>query len=396
MSDSLPQLFNSKNRASAKADRDLKKSLQKEIPSNFNVMVYIDFERESTKPKDDVAQFNINRPNDSSNYRFVRARSAIEHHEHMVDPLDIRDKKKQEVLINSCFEASIRIDHPDISQLLNGSIWNCSYLGGEFVQLNSLVRPAAFSLLNTNARILNPNSLFITGDKQKVPDNASVINGFAKVKYAGPNQIEKVKIYPNYQTFLQKLSDELEKISFSKVVTVNSLYRDHNDQARAMVYSRGRWPLDAFKLWYNETYLGVKNPLSSAPAGLNSSSAVKKETSTLVHRSQGFSSREQLYSELANLFRDQMSRGLYISNHMRSSAIDLNTSDLSYNEVMILKSVLNTMGSYVENYNWEGVDGDQERVLKRARGEVPNLPGEHIHLKLTNNANWEKSTGTEE
>ena len=144
------------DRVAARVERDLKKAIQVDLPVSFDVDVYVDYEIESLATgQTEVTVDGVNTGN-PTNYYFVRARSRAGHHDHFTNPEIIRDNKIRQATIQNLFQAQIRIDHPNINSLTNGSVWSCTLLGGELVRLDSLVQQRAWRFDGSTRQIIDP------------------------------------------------------------------------------------------------------------------------------------------------------------------------------------------------------------------------------------------------
>lgn len=372
--ESQSQLLNPLDKMAAKVDRDFKKAVQKQLPTTFDVVVYCDFETEDPTTSELPAVFNTSNPFSVSNFKFFRARSLAGHHDHIIDPAIVKNKSQREALVASHFQAKIRIDHPNISQVQNGSIWNCTYVGGELVQLNDVVQPGAFAFTEQGSKIMGPNGTFLAGAKKPLLEVIRQQDQLVEIIYKSDALRNEVASKPHYKKFFEEFQKRLSSSRFNATsIQVNSLTRTPSSQASAMVYGRfggdsGK-PISFFKSWFKRTY-GTKY-------------AAPKELWNLIN-SQTWANSSDLTSALASKIQEQFDKKMYVSGHLKSGAVDFNSNKHTYENVITVLEVLSSMKSsgYVSYYNWEGVaDVDNGKVNRQNYGVFDY--NEHIHINVT-------------
>jgi hypothetical protein len=146
------------DRVAARVERDLKKAIQIDLPNSFDVTVYVDFELESLATSETNVEIDGVNANNPSNYYFIRARSMAGHHDHLLNPVAIKDDNIRKSAVQNLFQAQVRKDHPNIGALTNGSIWSCDLLGGELVRLNDLVQARVWRFQDGSRRIVDPTN----------------------------------------------------------------------------------------------------------------------------------------------------------------------------------------------------------------------------------------------
>lgn len=372
--ESKSQLLSPQNRIAAKSERDFKKALQKDLPTTFDVMIFADFETESLGAGEEEVEIDLFNPNNAKNFKFVRARSLVGHHDHLLDPSKISDEKTRQAFINDHFQAKIPIDHPNISQLRNGSVWSCTYVGGELVQLNNVVQESAFYFTNDGKKIIDPlgngssKDAFKSRKKTPLGVNPRTSNDGVEVKFKNDRSslIEQSKKTP-YDAFLPIFSKYLSESSFSQeLVVVTSMFRGPVDQVEAMmggrIYQGNSASYRSFRQWaiknygYREGYGGEIQAIIG-----------EKDWSTDV---------AGLKSKLIAKVKEQFNAGRFISNHMESGALDIRTNDISWDDVQAILSTLSKLkaAGHVKKYQ-----------IENARPTPTSTPPgpEHIHFSLT-------------
>ena len=126
--ESSRQLLTAKDRIAARAEKAFKEAVSKDLPMQFNVMTFI----HDSNPTQNASQGG----KEIQEYGFCRARSQAGHHDMLRDPLEIRDSKEREAVIQSHFQAYYSLSDTDTPQ--NGDIWSAIQEGG-VVRLISLV-----------------------------------------------------------------------------------------------------------------------------------------------------------------------------------------------------------------------------------------------------------------
>lgn len=362
--ESQSQLLNPKDKMAAKVDRDFKKAVQKELPTNFDVVVYCDFETEDPTSSEEPAFFNTSNPFSVSNFKFFRARSLAGHHDHIIDPSIIKNKNQREALISSHFQAKIRIDHPNISQAQNGSIWNCTYVGGELVQLNNVVQPGAFVFTEEGSKIMGPNGTFASGAKTPLGNRKSTEPVEIKFKEDRKSLIDQATRNP-YKDFLPLLSQKLADLGFSRnAVVVTSMFRGPVAQVSAMMGARIKQGSSSsyreFLSWLETTYKDTRE---------------SREVKNIVKEKDWSSDVSGLKAKLVAKVTEQYNARRYLSNHMVSGAMDLRTNDVTWSDVLIMKEALKQLKSegHVRQYQMENT-----RPTPTSKPPGP----EHIHFSL--------------
>jgi hypothetical protein len=364
--ESQSQLLNPKDKMAAKVDRDFKKAVQKELPTNFDVVVYCDFETEDPTSSEEPAVFNTSNPFSVSNFKFFRARSLAGHHDHMIDPSIIKNKNQREAIISSHFQAKIRIDHPNISQAQNGSIWNCTYVGGELVQLNHVVQPGAFVFTEEGSKIMGPNGTFANGTKTPLGNRKQNEPVEIKFKENRRSLINQAAKNP-YKDFMPLLSKKLADLGFSRnTVVVTSMFRGPAGQVAAMMGERikqgNSTSYKEFLSWLGGNYKG----------------SLGDEVRAIVKEKDWSVDVEGLRKKLVAKVTEQYNAGRYLSKHMASGAMDLRTNDVAWSDVQIMLEALKQLQSdgFVTFYQIEN-----SRTSPTADPPGP----EHIHFSLSTN-----------
>jgi len=394
--ESQNQLLNPKDRLALRNERTQDLLNKQPLPDPFSAYVFIDH---STEELITAARGNKESSSISNFFGLFAKESTQEsqsmsgpikcrvynkdYHSSLINPLDAKTRKDYEEAINSCSEALIRPDHPDLPKLANGSIWQCTRQG-QTVQLLTLESDNAFSFTpqSSNSKSGGAKEAMSNGGKVTVGNRPSATR--VSVTYADPVSMkDQVAKYPQYKRFLDEFLKRLSATSFSQPsVVVNSMYRSPVDQARAMARSRYTSPdkYDAFLTWCLTEY-GTRRKKA-------------REIQQVIRDNKGKSPSE-MEAALVTKLKEQQSRGVYLSKHMEHGAFDFQTWKFTISDVNIMLDVLSGMedSGYVTFYNWEGVwtyntgnkgDNAAQRkaagLAKRASGPIAN---EHIHLNVT-------------
>jgi hypothetical protein len=354
------------NRAAAAAEREFKESNQTKLSDAMTVVVFSNYEVEAV-PEPTTSDLII-----------VRAYEADEHHSHFLDPTKLSgDARRKEVLKG--YLASIEANNPNVSQLVNGSTWNAIKTSPTMIRLLNPVSSVVFFTDASGNRIAKSfdgsgSSAEFAERKAKLSKYPREAGANVKVVYKS-TYVESEAKTKNYPKFIEELVKRLSKTSFSNsTIRVNSLTRNPSSQAAAMVDTRfggssGR-SLSFFRAWVDRTY-GSGGPAS-------------KGLQKVVDGTE-WTNQSDLKAALTALFKEQVSKNIYISDHLVSGAIDLNSNQLSYNDVKTVLGVLKQMkiDGWLTYYNWEGVSDIDEfdgEAKRQREGVFDN--NEHIHLNI--------------
>lgn len=159
--ESSRQLLTAKDRIADRAERAFKEAVSKDLPTQFNVMVFI----HSSNPTQNASQGG----KEIQDYGFCRARSQAGHHDMLRDPAGIGNVKEREAVIQSHFQAYYSLsDDETIPQ--NGDIWSASQEGA-VVRLISLVeRKDGFSFPSDTSDGGEAKTAFKSTTKKRVDE----------------------------------------------------------------------------------------------------------------------------------------------------------------------------------------------------------------------------------
>jgi hypothetical protein len=130
------------DRLEARNERSDKESFSTELPKIFQVTVYAS---ESPATRSPTTQASSTSPSGVDNFDKYRARSLAGHNDWLSAPETAKFRGEYERLRNAHFQAFINKNNPD-GFPKTGDVWMATYLGGNLVELTSLVRSGAFVL----------------------------------------------------------------------------------------------------------------------------------------------------------------------------------------------------------------------------------------------------------
>lgn len=347
-----------RNRAAAASEEAFKKRVQTSIPSDStNVVVFTDPTTEGM-------------PELSGGYYVVRVYSEGGHHSHLLDPREATNKQEFRRRVLQLPQATLEADHESVSSLTNLSIWK-AFAVGEKKNLFSLISVERLSSYSMNFSEDGSISKIMgkSGNKAKLSSVKRAEGAEIQYTYSDSKKDDLQK--PQYSKFFEELKKRLTASSFSaNKIQINSLTRDAASQARAMTGGRFNGPSDfsKFRSWVFDTYKGDGQKNSS----------IRK----LVD-SKTWQSKQELDTELTTLFQGFVDKGLMTGGHFTSSAADLRTNDLSFEDVMIIKEVLKDMKNdkLISSHNWEGIE-DVKGNLEKRKIQGVFRGDEHLHIDL--------------
>ena len=163
------------------------------------------------------------------------------------------------------------------------------------------------------------------------------------------------------RNFLDNLTKRLSKTSWSKTLIVNSGTRGPERQIRAIIKQ-----YDKRASWFDDKYKKWKPWRSEIKKILQNKSIDRIKTG-------------------ADVIRKAISAGRYMSLHNIGLAVDIQTINFTYNEVVALLKVIRDMQqpTYVR---WENIEGwrNTQSMEKRRSGTVKFIDYEHVHIGLSN------------
>ena len=369
------QLLNPKDRNENRVEKVQDLLNKKQAPDTFDAYVFIDHETESLAQ---AARSSTEANSVDGTRIYCRVYNEDFFDASRTSPLDAKTKSEFKHSINQCPQGSIRMDHPNLGALANGSIWVCRKPGA-MVDLISLKSANGFAFSESKGGVAR-NSF---NSNKKMPLGSRASSTAIEVKFADDaNMRQQVVQYPHYKTFLDEFTKRLSQTAFSQPsVRVNSMFRNPTDQARAMARTRYYGPssYSSFLAWFKSEYGGAgrdsKPVLAVLEANKTSSAAVMEAA---------------IVTEL----KKQVSQARYLSKHMQNGAFDFQTMNFAFSDVEHMLNVLENMkGSHVTFYNWEGVwsyntgNKNDTREIRKAAGlkkrrQDGAISNEHIHLNL--------------
>lgn len=374
------QISTLSDRISRQKEEDFKKMVQTTMPPDvFSGMAFLDHKTQSLAAEGPGVLTTGLSATAAENFLTCRVYSLDGHHDGIDNPLSVKTELEYETAINASFNGAIRLDHQELASLTNGSVWKCTLKGG-MVTLDAVEQRTSFVFNpNKRAELVNQGpstsaqSAHQGGGKQpqieyKRPENTRVELRFKS------NSLKTQAGQTQYKIFFDTFVTRLSLTNFSNTfVQVNSLKRTPSSQAAAMVSSRfgnGK-SLENFRGWFKNTY---KSYGTKGTAANGCWQIIKKS----------WTSPQGLRTALTAEIQRQVTRGQYISKHLRAGAIDLNTNVQTFNDVKIMLEVAKEMKPYIVSfYNWEGVSDKAGGENKRKTQGVYNY-NEHLHLNLTN------------
>lgn len=366
--ESQNQLLNPKDRLALRNERTQDLLNKQPLPDPFSAYVFIDH---STEELVTAARSNKeSAQEDSAMSGPIKCRVYNEdYHSSMINPIDAKTRKDYEEAINSCSEALLRSDHPDLPKLANGSIWQCTRQG-QTVQLLTLESDVAFSFTprgNNNSNQSGAQASFNSSRKTTVGSAPRNTNNRVEIKFKENRSslINQSKKFP-YKDFLPVLEDAISKSNFSQAaIVITSMFRGPVAQVNAMmggrIFQGDSASYQSFKKWAKQygTRPGYGKDIQDVIA--------EKDWSTDV---------AGLKSKLTATVTEQYNAGRYISKHMEYGALDIRTNDLKWSDVETILSVLSGLQSagHVKRYQIEN---------KRSTPNSTPPSAEHIHFSLT-------------
>lgn len=386
--ESQNQILTPYDRLSRRLDNLFKVENQEQSPDTFDAYIFVDHLTEEVAR---TARNNVASSTDSEGILKCRVFDENFYHAGQDSPLDAKTAEEYKIAINGCSEGYVRGDHPNLSSLVNGSVWTCT-MKGQTIQLLSLSRATSFYFNPKNGGVEGrpggARDSLKGGRKEPVGDRIS--NGKIKVVYADPaNMKQQVAQFSYYRVFLDTFVTKLGETAFSQnQVVVNSMYRSPKDQARAMARTRffgTPSSYESFYAWFTSEY---------------GSSSKAKEIGEVIKANKDVKTGAEMESAIEKKLIEQASRGVYISKHMVNGAFDFQTKNFSFEDVNLMLEVLAEMkNSIVSFYNWEGVWSyyikDNPRAsaserkakglsVRKSSGPISN---EHIHLNVIKTTN---------
>ena len=83
----------------------------------------------------------------------------------------------------------------------------------------------------------------------------------------------------------------------------------------------------------------------------------------------------------ADIVRQALSAGKYMSAHLNGLALDIQTITLTYNEAKTLTDLTRSIQN-VRDAHWENVEDNTSANNKRRKGTT--IDGEHLHIRFSN------------
>ena len=363
--ESQNQLLKAEDRLAFRLESEFKTRNQQQFPDPFDAYVFIDHITEEIvrSARSDVGSTISTGPTTS----ILKCRVFDQNFYHVGqnNPLDAKSRVEYQTSINQCQEGYIRIDHADVQNLTNGSIWSCT-MKNQTVQLISLVQASAFSFNASEGKVTGgPSDAFSSGKKRPLGTNPRTPGSAVEIKFKNNRSslINQSKKFP-YKDFLPVFAKKLTDSGYSQSsIVVTSMFRGPADQVSAMMGGR-------IKQGNAQSYIDFKKwaRIYGSTAG--------KEVQAIIAEKDWSTDVAGLKSKLISKVTQQYNAGNYISNHMESGAIDLRTNDMQWSDVQIVLASLKELkaAGHVRKYQLENARADES--------STPPSP-EHIHFSLT-------------
>jgi len=368
------------DRISRQKEEDFKTMVQTTTPPNpFSGLVFVDHETQSLATNSTQTLTAGLSSTAAENFFTCKVYSLDGHHDGIDNPISVKTESEYRTAVNASFNGVIRIDHENLKDLSNGSVWKCTLKGG-MVTLDTVEQRTSFTFNpNKRAQLVNQGpstsaqNAHQGGGKQPQIEYQRPENARIELRFKA-NSLKTQASQIQYKTFLDTFIIKLSLTNFSNTfVTVNSLKRSPASQASAMVDTRfygSAETMKNFRVWYKDNYTSY-GTRGTASHGLWQ---IIKKTWT---------SPQGLKKALTAEIKKQVAKGQYISKHLRAGAVDLNTNKQTFDDVKIMLEVVKEMKPYlVSYYKWESVSTASLQA-KRKKDGVYNT-NEHLHVNLTN------------
>jgi putative IMPACT (imprinted ancient) family translation regulator len=313
---------------------------------------------------------------------FCRVFSPSFHDAGSTNPIDAKSRQEYNSAIQACKQGAVRSDHPNAESLTNGSIWICKKEGA-LVTLISLKQGSSFSFDDASGGVTGKagGAMAAFAGKAKKPVLKVTRTAGAEIQLIARSDLQaQLDKYSHFKNFFDEFRKRLKETAFTgATIQVNSLFRNGPMQASAMIGGRfngSASSLAGFRRWFMNTYTqGSKTVVGP-----------KKVIFGTEWRSVA-----KLQKALGDQYTKQIEAGWHKngSGHSTLKAMDINTNQQPYENVIIMLEVLKEMKSagWVKGYNWEQVwdhkKGNPEVGLKIRRERGVFAPAEHIHLSVT-------------
>lgn len=371
--ESQNQLLRAEDRLALRIESEFKTRNQQQFPDPFDAYVFIDHITEeivrssrSSTPASTTTSASAN--GKLTSILKCRVFDQNFYHAGQNNPLDAKSKAEYQSAINQCQEGYIRIDHADVQNLTNGSIWSCT-IKDQTIQLISLVQASAFSFSPSAGRVVGgPADAFRSGKKSLLGTNPRTPGSTVEIKFKNNSSslINQSKKFP-YKDFLPIFAKKLTDSGYSQsYIVATSMFRGPAAQVSAMMGGRisqgDSESYNSFKAW------SIKNYGYTPGYGA--------EVQTIIAEKDWSADVAGLKSKLVTKVTEQYNAGRYISNHMESGAMDLRTNDMKWSDVQIVLASLKELkaAGHVRKYQLENARADES--------STPPSP-EHIHFSLT-------------
>ena len=362
------QLLRPEDRLALRMESEFKTRNQKQFPDPFDAHVFIDHITEEVvrSSRSDVASSTTTSLANTKATAIAKCRVFDQnfYHAGQTNPLNAKSRAEYQSAINQCQEGYIRIDHADIQNLTNGSIWSCT-MKDQTIQLLSLVQASAFSFNESAGRVLGgPSDAFRKGIKGLLGTNPRIPGSMVQIAYSSNGLKDQAKKIP-YNDFLPILAKKLTDLNYSQAtVGITSMFRGPVAQVNAMMGGRitqgSKESYNGFVAWLNSNYKG----------------RLGNEVRDIVAEKEWHTDVKGLKERLVAKVTEQYNRRDYLSTHMESGAIDLKTKNLRWPDIEIMLESLKQLKKegHVKMYQIEN---------KRSNLNEPPSGPEHIHLTLT-------------
>tara|TARA_R110002153_G_scaffold264287_1_gene426088 strand:+ start:4280 stop:5371 length:1092 start_codon:yes stop_codon:yes gene_type:complete len=337
-----------------------KKSLQEDVSDTFDGIVYVDPLEERIPTGDETAKLVGPTAESIENFVEVRVFPESDHKANEQAPWEVDSQEDHRSQIVAGYIGLIRLDHPNIKDVTNGTRWSVTKMGN-MVYLNSPKLTSA-NILNgsaantTKGAFANGKSLLA---KYPRPNGADV-----EIRFKS-NSTKREASKPQYKGFIEEMARELKTVGFPEAfLVVTSLTRTPSSQVLAMFDGR------LFQ-GQTESYIAFKSWATqySGSTGLELQAIIaEKDWSTDV---------QGLKTKLVAKIESQMAAGRYVSGHLVSGALDLRTNDIPWNSIQKIMEALRSLKTkgYVKSYQIE----NQRSNISSSTGPGP----EHVHLSIT-------------
>lgn len=366
--ESQNQLLKAEDRLALRLESEFKTRNQQQFPDPFDAYVFIDHITEGVVRSVRSNAGSSTSTGATTSILKCRVFDQNFYHASQNNPLDAKSKVEYEASINQCQEGYIRVDHADVQNLTNGSIWSCT-IKDQTIQLISLVQAAAFSFNPSEGRVVGgPSAAFASGSKRPLGTNPRTPGSAVEIKFKENRSslINQSKAFP-YKDFLPIFAKKLTDSGYSQSsIVATSMFRGPTDQVNAMMGGRisqgDSQSYNSFKAWSIKNY-GYRPGYGA-------------EVQTIIAEKDWSTDVAGLKSKLISKVTEQYNAGRYISNHMESGAIDVRTNDMLWSDVQIVLASLKELkaAGHVRKYQIENARADES--------STPPSP-EHIHFSLT-------------